>query len=67
MKLAFLRSLYPEAQFTLYTLSSGKPCYLAEVTSNKRKIKVIATHFFDNQSGIKLQGLKEVAELIYWC
>jgi hypothetical protein len=65
MKMAFLSGIYPEAQFTLHTLSSGKPCYIAEVTSQNRKIKLLATHFFDNQSGIKLQGLKEVAELIY--
>ena len=65
MKMAFLRGLYPDVQFTLHSLSSGKPCYIAEVTSNKRKIKVLVTHFFDNQSGIQLQGLKEVAEWIY--
>lgn len=65
MKMAFLSGLYPEVQFTLHTLSSGKPCYIAEVTSKNRKIKLIATQFFDNQNGIKLQGLKEVAELIY--
>ena len=65
MKMAFLSGLYPEAQFKLHTLSSGKPCYIAEVISNNRKIKLLATHFFDNQSGIKLQGLKEVAGLIY--
>lgn len=65
MKMAFLCGLYPEAQFALHTLSSGKPCFIAEVTSKNRKIKLIATQFFDNQNGIKLQGLKEVAELIY--
>lgn len=65
MKMAFLIGLYPEAQFTLHNLSSGKPCYIAEVTSKNRKIKLVATQFFDNQNGIKLQGLKEIAELIY--
>jgi len=65
MKLAFFRGLYPEAQFKEHTLSSGKSCYIAEVRSKNRKIKLLASQFFDNQSGIKLQGLKEVAELIY--
>ncbi len=65
MKMAFISGLYPEVQFTLHTLSSGKPCYIAEVTSKNKKIKLIVTQFFDNQNGIKLQGLKEVAELIY--
>jgi hypothetical protein len=57
-KKAFFETLYPEIRFSEITLNSDLKIYFSEHP------KIIISNYYDNRSGIKLSGLKEIYDFI---
>ena len=57
-KMAFLQMLYPDIKFSEHKLNEDLMIYFSKFP------KIIISNYYDNRSGIKLSGLKEIYHFI---